>query len=145
MNSSLISSSPPATVPQPTKAGATQSNRPQTTAEIREKARDVAQQFEQVFVQQMVEQFRNASITEDSDGMFGSGPGSSTYASWFDTHMSEHMSSTGQVGMASAMMRYLEQANQIPAEEKKTPAVAHPASTTKTTTTQAKGSGYALA
>ena len=51
--------------------------------------------------------------------MFGSGPGADTYGSWFDTFMSEHLSDSGRIGVADAIMTQLSEFGQIEALETK--------------------------
>ena len=81
-------------------------------ATIRQRAVDVARQFESIFIKQMVRGMReNAKVLGSS--MFGSGPGSDTYAQWFDDHMSAHLSGTGDIGIADTIVRELERLGQI--------------------------------
>ncbi len=68
-------------------------------------ARDVAAQFEAIFVQQMVAAMRTSASGGEDGGMFGSGAGSDTYASWFDTSMAEHIGKRGGVGLAPIIER----------------------------------------
>ncbi|MCA8944004.1 MAG: rod-binding protein, partial [Planctomycetes bacterium] len=45
-----------------------------------------------------------------------------TYSDWFDSHMSEHLASSGRVGVADAIVRQLDKLHQIeqPAPRKET-------------------------
>lgn len=79
----------------------------------RAQAQRVASQFESMFVQQIVSKMREGSDLMGENSMFGSGPGSNTYATWFDTYMSEHMAKSGRVGVADALMRQFEDLGQI--------------------------------
>ena len=91
----------------------------------RNKAIRIANQFEQVFVQQMVEAFRKTSMSEENS-MFGSGPGSDTYAGWFDQHMSQHLAKNGGVGVAKVILRDLQRFGQLPqAQAPQTPPINH--------------------
>ena len=87
----------------------------------RTEATKVANQFEAIFVQQIVSKMREGSNLLGEDSMFGSGPGADTYSDWFDTHMSEHLASSGRIGVADAILRQLDQLHQIedPAEQPK--------------------------
>ncbi|GAB4139417.1 MAG: hypothetical protein Fur0037_05640 [Planctomycetota bacterium] len=81
----------------------------------RERALDVAHRFEEIFIRSMVQSLRQTSeLGGDEDGLFGTGPGSDTYADWFDQHLSEHIGRSGQVGIADVLMREFERTHQIP-------------------------------
>lgn len=81
-------------------------------------AEEIASQFEAIFVKQIVEKMREGADLMGDGSMFGSGPGSDTYATWFDTYMSEHIAGTGSVGVADSLMRQLDDLGQVdPAEE----------------------------
>ncbi|HLU39210.1 MAG TPA: rod-binding protein [Planctomycetota bacterium] len=71
------------------------------------RAREVAMQFEQLFVQQMVAAMRTSTSPAGGDGMFGSGSGSDTYAAWFDRCMAEHLAHGGGIGLAPVIEREL--------------------------------------
>ena len=79
----------------------------------REEAQGIASQFESLFVQQIVSKMREGANVMGGSAMFGSGPGSDTYASWFDTHMSDHLAKSGRVGVADSLMRHFEELGQI--------------------------------
>lgn len=76
-------------------------------------ATKVAQQFEAIFVQEIVSKMREQSNMLGDDSMFGSGPGANTYADWFDKYMSEHMSKSGRVGVADAIVSQLDRLHQL--------------------------------
>ena len=81
----------------------------------REKALDVARQFEEVFVRTLVSAMRQRSeLGGEQTGMFGSGPGADTYTDWFDKHMSQSLADTGGIGVADVLMREFERHKQIP-------------------------------
>jgi Rod binding domain-containing protein len=63
------------------------------------RAREVAVQFEAIFVQQMVGALRS-SADGFGGGMFGGDPGADTYAAWFDRCMSEHIGRGSGIGLA---------------------------------------------
>ncbi len=90
---------------------------PPTDQDVRQEARKVAEQFEEIFARQMVQKMRESSFAGEDGGMFGNSPGADTYGDWFDTNMAEHLSSNGSIGIADAVMRHLEDINQIPAEK----------------------------
>jgi len=75
----------------------------------REKAQKTADQFEAVFVKTFVSAMREtAALGGDEGGMFGSGPGADTYASWFDDNVSSELARTGGIGIAKALMTEME-------------------------------------
>ena len=86
-----------------------------TPVEALGRAHRVAEHFEAIFVQQMVTNMRESTDLAGEGGMFGSGPGSSTYAQWFDTYMSEHLAATGEIGVADAILDQLARTGQLPA------------------------------
>jgi Rod binding domain-containing protein len=78
-------------------------------------ARGKVQQFEELFVQQMVGALRQSAGFGDEDGgLFGSGPGADTYAQWFDQNLAHQVSRSGHVGIADALMRDLERHHEVP-------------------------------
>ena len=85
---------------------ATASMKPQGEAQIdRKKALETAQQFEQVLVRQLVGSLRSTSkLGGEEGGMFGSEPGSDTYADWFDEHVAKDISKHGRIGVAEALV-----------------------------------------
>lgn len=98
-------------------ADAVQSADPASRAtKQRQKALEVAQQFEEVFVRSLVSSMReSSSLGGEESGMFGSGPGADTYSGWFDQHMSENLMSDGGIGVTDVLMREFERHKQIPA------------------------------
>jgi Rod binding domain-containing protein len=97
----------------------------------RASALKLAHQFEELFVQQMVGSLRQASqIGGEESGMFGSGPGSDTYAQWFDQNLAQQVARGGNLGIADLLMRDFERNGEIPKAPKampKGPTVVHPA------------------
>ncbi len=89
---------------------ATASLKPQgEEATSRKKALDTAQQFEQVLVRQLVGSLRATSkLGGEEGGMFGSEPGSDTYADWFDEHVAKDISEHGRIGVAEALVEEFE-------------------------------------
>lgn len=79
----------------------------------RQEAVEVANQFEQIFIAQMIQGMRKTQLHPEGDGLFGTGPGSDTYAQWFDQHMSVHISKHGRLGIANTIINQLEQLGQI--------------------------------
>lgn len=81
----------------------------------RKRAEKTAAEFEQMFVRTMVSSLRStASI--GGDDMFGKGPGSDTFADWFDQNLAEQVSSTSDVGIAKSLLQDLERHHEIPAD-----------------------------
>ena len=81
----------------------------------RQDAQKVATQFEELFVGMMVQDLRKtAQFGGDEDGLFGGGPGSDTYAEWFDQNLAQDISKNGRVGIADVLMKEFERAQQIP-------------------------------
>ncbi len=75
----------------------------------RAKAEKVANEFEAVFVKTLVGALRStASIGGEGGGMFGEGPGSDTYASWFDKNVSDELAKTRGIGIASSLLADME-------------------------------------
>ncbi len=83
---------------------------------LRAEALDTARQFEQIFIQQMLEGMRKSANIAGGDGLFGDGPGNDTYTQWFDNHLSEHLSRHGNMGIAETLMKEFERWHQIPPE-----------------------------
>ena len=81
---------------------------------LRTEALDTARQFEQIFIQQMLEGMRKSANIAGGDGLFGDSPGNDTYTQWFDNHLSEHLSRHGNMGIAETLMKEFERWNQIP-------------------------------
>ena len=78
------------------------------------RAVEVAEQFETIFVQQMVEGLRRTvDPTGDGGGLFGEGPGSETYTQWFDRSLGEHVSQAGRIGVADAILAQIRRSGQI--------------------------------
>ena len=83
----------------------------------RAKAKDIADQFEALFMQSMVEGMRKTADMGVGESMFGDGPGADTYSQWFDNFMSVHLSDNGNIGLSETLMREFERTGQIPSEE----------------------------
>jgi Rod binding domain-containing protein len=81
---------------------------------LRAEALDTARQFEQIFIQQMLEGMRKSANIAGGDGLFGGGPGNDTYSQWFDNHLAEHLSRHGKMGIAETLMKEFERWHQIP-------------------------------
>lgn len=82
-------------------------------------ARDVADQFERLFVQQMVAKMRESASLGQEGGMFGNGPGAGTYTDMFDGNLAEHLTRSGGVGIADVILRDLVRLHQLPPEPRK--------------------------
>jgi len=96
-------------------------------AALRAQARGKVQQFEELFVQQMVGALRQSAGFGDEDGgLFGSGPGADTYAQWFDQNLAHEVSRSGHVGIADVLMRDLERNHEIPPLPRPVPRTAAP-------------------
>ncbi len=84
--------------------------------DLRAEALKTAYQFEQIFVQQMLEGMRKTAQMAGGEGLFGDGPGNDTYSQWFDNHMAEYLSKNGNLGIADTLMKEFVRWNQIPPE-----------------------------
>jgi Rod binding domain-containing protein len=79
----------------------------------RRHAAGVAEQFEELFVRTLVGSLRQTSSMGGSGGMFGDGPGASTYADWFDQNVAEQITKSSHVGIADQLMRDFERSGEI--------------------------------
>jgi Rod binding domain-containing protein len=82
----------------------------------RAKAERTAAQFEELFVRSMVSSLRSTA-TLDGGGMFGSGPGSDTFADWFDQNLAQQISRSTRVGIKEQLLADLERHQEIPGSE----------------------------
>jgi Rod binding domain-containing protein len=80
----------------------------------RERAERVAAQFEQLFVRSMVSSLRSTAAVGGAGGMFGQGPGSDTFADWFDQNLAERISRTTSIGLEEQLLADLERHGEIP-------------------------------
>jgi peptidoglycan hydrolase FlgJ len=85
-------------------------------AEKYQRAIKVAHQFEEIFLNMMVQSFRKSQL-DDSGGMFGNSPGSSTYEEWFDEHMSAHLAKSTTIGIADTLIRDFRRLGELPKAE----------------------------
>jgi len=81
----------------------------------RQRAEATANEFEDIFVRQMVQSMRKSVSFDGGDGLFGKGPGAGTYEDWFDQNLAQDLTSKGGVGLARAMLRSWEQSGWIDA------------------------------
>ncbi len=81
----------------------------------RQRAEKTAAEFEQLFVRSMVSSLRS-SASIGGDDMFGKGPGSDTFADWFDQNLAEQVSTTSEIGIARALLKDLERHHEIPVD-----------------------------
>ncbi len=89
--------------------------KPETAAEKeRHRAEDVAKQFESIFVRTLVSSLRQTSGIGGEGGMFGSGPGSDTYADWFDQNLADKVTSSAKVGIEEQLIRDFEKNGELP-------------------------------
>lgn len=87
----------------------------QRLVDVRARGVEIAEQFEQVFVQQMVEKMRQTvDVTGDGEGLFAKGPGSDTYAMWFDRLLGERVQAESHLGIADAIVTQLEKHREVP-------------------------------
>lgn len=70
----------------------------------RERAVEVAEQFEAIFVQMLVKDMRESNEAF-GEGFFVDGAGSSIQTSLFDSMLSEKIAGTGRIGFADALVR----------------------------------------
>ena len=75
--------------------------RPDRHAQIAEAAR----KFEMMFAQMLVKSMRETAQIGGGQGMFGEGPGSDTYADWFDGLMAEQIGGSGGLGLQKVLLR----------------------------------------
>jgi Rod binding domain-containing protein len=81
----------------------------------RRQAVDTANQFEEIFVRTLVNSLRQTAST-GGDGMFGTGPGTDTYAAWFDEHVAKELGESGGIGIAAALLADMERHGEIDRE-----------------------------
>jgi Rod binding domain-containing protein len=67
-----------------------------------EQAREVARQFEEVFLSQLFDQM---SMGLKTDGVFGGGPGEGIYRSFLNNAIAQEVSRSGGLGIADAVYR----------------------------------------
>lgn len=84
----------------------------------RAEAEGVASQFEQLFVQQIIEGMRKGAEALGEGGVFEGTVGDDTYTKWFDQHMTAHLtdpSATGsaRLGITDAILEDLERHRQL--------------------------------
>lgn len=85
-----------------------------STDPLRDKAHRVADQFETMFVQTMVQCMRKtAEIGTEGGGMFGSGPGADTYAGWFDNNVSAYVANNNSIGIREVLLQQMSRKGQI--------------------------------
>lgn len=84
---------------------------------VRQRAEQVAAQFEEIFVQQFVAGLRSTVAIGDDEGLFGDGPGAETYTRWFDENFAEHVIRNGGVGVRDVLLADWERIGQIPGAE----------------------------
>lgn len=95
---------------QPTRVTASQSG----TVGSRAEAEAVAGEFEQILIQQMVTGLRKTTSLDGEDGgLFGKGAGTDTYNDWFDAHLSQHLMSSGGIGVRETLLRDWERLGQV--------------------------------
>lgn len=84
----------------------------------RQKAERTAGEFEELFVRTMVSSLRStASLGGDEGGMFGSGPGSDTFADWFDQNLAGQIARTSEVGIKKQLLGDLERHGELPRDQ----------------------------
>lgn len=93
----------------------TLSMRPKDPAtQSHDKAVEVANTFEQLFVRSLVSSMRATASMGGESGMFGDGPGASTYTDWFDENVAQQVSASGRVGITEAIIADLERHGELP-------------------------------
>ncbi len=70
----------------------------------RAEGEDAAKNFEALFLRQIVKDMRKSAEVMGEGGLFGKGEGSGIKESWFDDMFASHMSGSGQVGLADALV-----------------------------------------
>ena len=85
-------------------------------AKERQRAEQVADQFEELFVRTMVGSLRQtSSIGGDGGGMFGDGPGADTYADWFDQNLAHQITKSSRIGIKQQLMADFERTGEVAA------------------------------
>lgn len=87
-------------------------NAPPPKAKAKE-AHEAAQQFEAIFLRMIVKDMRQNATSMTGGGMMGEGVGSDVREGWFDTFMSDHLASTGRVGLADSLYRSWVEAGKV--------------------------------
>jgi Rod binding domain-containing protein len=88
-------------------------------ADERQKAVEVAGQFEALFVRTLVSSLRQTSKVGGEGSMFGSGPGADTYADWFDQNIADQLGRSGSIGIASTLVKDMERHGLVAGDEEK--------------------------
>lgn len=65
---------------------------------------ETAREFESLLVQQMISGMRETASVLGEGGMFGDGPGSDTYAEWFDTKLANNVTSNAGIGVVDVVL-----------------------------------------
>lgn len=79
----------------------------------RQRATEVAGQFEEVFVRTLVQGMRQTASIGGDSGIFGSGPGADTYADWFDQNLATQLGKGGGIGIATTVLHDMERHREI--------------------------------
>ncbi|PIE22972.1 MAG: hypothetical protein CSA62_09555 [Planctomycetota bacterium] len=77
-----------------------------------EEAEQAAGSFEAMFLRTIINNFRE-SADLNGEGLFGESAGSNIKESWFDDAMSEHISTSGGVGLAKRLVTDWKDAGRI--------------------------------
>lgn len=78
-----------------------------------DEAYKAAQQFEAIFLRMVVKDMRENATSMTGGGMMGEGAGADVREGWFDTFMSDHLATTGQVGLADSLYREWVEAGKV--------------------------------
>jgi Rod binding domain-containing protein len=86
---------------------------PEAAAKHRQRAEQVAAQFETVFVRTLVGSLRQTASIGGAGGMFGSGPGADTYADWFDQNLAEQVATSSRLGIREQLLADFERNGEL--------------------------------
>ena len=89
------------TTVRPTRTAASADSPNSSNGQAIKKAKEVAQQFEAIYLRQMVE----ASMPKDSGALFGEGTSGTMWRSMYADTLATALSKTGTVGIASMILK----------------------------------------
>ncbi|MBN9291896.1 MAG: rod-binding protein [Hyphomicrobium denitrificans] len=87
--------------PAETAAASTDAATPQADPAAMKKAKEVAQQFEAVYLRQMID----ASMPKDSEALFGEGTSGTMWRSMMTDTLATSLSKTGTLGIANMILK----------------------------------------
>lgn len=100
--------------------------------------REAARHFEALFIQMMLQSMRDASVSDDEDGLFDSKEGR-MYWEMFDQNIAMEMTRERSIGLADMLMRQLGAVDQVPMPAPDTTSNFHVSQIGRTTQTVTPG------